>query len=408
VSSVPPVLAGSAWAAFAEVRVDLGLVRTWEAAGTQWGGGEWGVATWGYGYTTPAAWHELTADIESLDLDTGRNGVDDPGDVGTCSLTLYDPGGAYAIGGARSALANLLRVRVRHMASDRARIVFYGKVNDATAIGSFTEPTTSLKAVDMLGSVLGSDDGEGLPAQSTTARLGELLDRASFPRDLRDLKDDPTSLAPVDKVGARIDAARGATSSAVGGSIWAAGDGTIRYRHGMATVDPSQEPVYRIGTAPGFVCPSVLDLIEAAARVVNVYDWANQDGTLRSTATHAESVRRFGRCSSIRTDVVNTRQDELDELTRGELKRTATPAEQVDNCEIPVHDDESAELVLVSIGEIADFSYTGSAPWSGRYLVGGYAHHISPDEWTVHVKAYPATVTATWGRAVWGVSEWAA
>jgi hypothetical protein len=396
------------WAPWAEVRVDLGIVRSWEATGTQWGGGQWGVDEWGLGYLTPAAWHDVTADIESLDLDTGRNGVDDPGDVGTCSLTLYDPAGAYAIGGARSALGDLLRVRVRHMASDRARIVFYGKVTDATAIGSFVEPTSSLKAIDMLGSVLGSDDGEGLPAQSTSARLGELLDRASFPRDLRDIKDDPTSLAAVDKVGSRIDAARGATSSAVGGSIWAAGDGTIIYRHGTATVDPSQEPVYRIGTEAGFVCPSTLDLIEAAARVVNVYDWANQDGTLRSTATHAESVRRFGRCASVRTDVVNANAGELDELVRGELKRTANPAELIENCEIPIHDDESAELVLVSIGELVDVAYTGAAPWAGLYLVGGYAHHITPGEWTIHVKAYPATVTATWGRAVWGESEWAA
>jgi hypothetical protein len=119
-------------------------------------------------------------------------------------------------------------------------------------------------------------------------------------------------------------------------------------------------------------------------------------------------VRRFGRSASVRTDVLNVRQVELDALVTGELKRTANPAEGIDNCEVPVHDDATAELVLVQIGELVDVSYTGSAPWAGPYLVGGYAHHISPDEWTVHLKAYPATISATWGRAVWGVSEWAA
>jgi hypothetical protein len=409
VTAIPPAdLAGSRWAPWAEVRVDLGAVRSWEATGTQWGGGAWGVDEWGLGYLTPAAWHDVTGDIEAIDVDTGRNGVDDPGDVGTCSVALYDPAGEYAIGGSRSALGDLLRVRVRHMASDRARVVFYGKVTDAKAIGSFSEPTTSAKAIDMLGSVLGSDDGEPLPAQSTTERLHELLDRASFPNDLRDLKDDPTSLAGVDKVGSRLDAARGATSSAVGGSLWAAGDGTIRYRHGMATVDPSEEPAYRIGTEPGFVCPSVLDIAEATAKVANVYDWTDQAKTIRATATDTESVRRFGRCASVRTDLLNTRQDELDALVAGELDRTADPPEQIDSCEIPIHDDASAELVLVEIGDLVDVSYTGAAPWAGPYLVGGYAHHITPEEWTVHVKAYPATVTAVWGRAVWGVSEWAA
>jgi hypothetical protein len=402
-------LAAAVWAPWAEVAVDLGIVRSWEATGTQWGGGAWGVDEWGLGYLTPAAWHTITADIESLDIDTGRNGIDDPGDIGTCSLVLYDPAGDYAIGGARSALGDLVRVRVRHMASDRARVVFYGKVTEANAVGSFSEPTTSLKAIDMLGSVLGSDDGTPLPAQSTSERLGELLDRASFPRDLRDLDDDLTELAPVDKVGSRLDAARGAAASAVGGSLWAAGDGTIRYRHGTFSLDPSQtEADYQIGTAPGFVCPSVLDLIEATAKVLNVYDWANQAGDVRSSAIHTESVRRYGRNASVRTDLLNVRQTEADELVAGELKRTANPVEQIDNCEVPVHDDESAALVLVAIGELAEVSYTGAAPWGGLYLVGGYSHHISPDEWTVHVKAYGAIVGATWGTAKWGVGEWAA
>jgi hypothetical protein len=402
-------LASSVWAPWAEVAVDLGIVRSWEATGTQWGGGAWGVDEWGLGYLTPAAWHTITADIESLDIDTGRNGIDDPGDVGTCSLVLYDPAGDYAIGGARSALGDLVRVRVRHMASDRSRVVFYGKVTEATAVGSFSEPTTSLKAIDMLGSVLGSDDGTPLPAQSTAERLDELLDRASFPNDLRDLDDDITELAPVDKVGSRLDAARGAVASAVGGSLLAAGDGTIRYRHGTFSLDPSQtDAQYHIGTAPGFVCPSVLDLIENVNGVLNVYDWANQAGDVRATATHTESVRRYGRNASVRTDLLNVRQVEADELVNGELKRTANPAELIDSCEVPVHDDESAELVLVAIGELAEFAYTGAAPWSGLYLVGAYSHHISPDEWTVHVKAYGATIGGTWGRAVWGVSEWAA
>jgi hypothetical protein len=402
-------LASSVWAPWAEVAVDLGIVRSWEATGTQWGGGAWGVDEWGLGYLTPAAWHTITADIESLDIDTGRNGIDDPGDVGTCSLVLFDPTGDYAIGGARSALGDLVRVRVRHMASNRARIVFYGKVTEANAVGSFSEPTTSLKAIDMLGSVLGSDDGTPLPAQSTAERLDELLDRASFPKDLRDLDDDITELAPVDKVGSRLDAARGAVASAVGGSLWAAGDGTIRYRHGTFSLDPSQtDATYHIGTAPGFVCPSVLDLIENVNAVLNVYDWANQAGDVRATAIHTESVRRYGRNASVRTDLLNVRQVEADALVAGELHRTANPVEAIDSCEVPVHDDESAELVLVAIGELVEVAYTGAAPWGGLYLVGAYSHHISPDEWTVHLKAYEATVGATWGTGAWGVSEWAA
>ena len=113
--------------------------------------------------------------------------------------------------------------------------------------------------------MLSTDDDEGLPAQSVTERITDLLDRAGVPAELRDLADDPTTILAVDAPGNRLDAARGAVASSVGGTLYAAGDGTIRYRFGSFLIAPSAPPAYSIGTVPGSVCPAALDLAEKGA-----------------------------------------------------------------------------------------------------------------------------------------------
>ena len=87
----PADLAASVWADFARVRVELGVVDSWVPSGGEWDGGLWDKALWGQSYLTPNRWLDVTRDVIAVDVDTGRNGVDDPGDVGTASVTLYDP-----------------------------------------------------------------------------------------------------------------------------------------------------------------------------------------------------------------------------------------------------------------------------------------------------------------------------
>jgi hypothetical protein len=403
----PASLAGSWWAEFALVRVELGLVDSWTPNGAEWDGGTWDGSTWGESYLTPYEWIDLTADIESLDIDTGRNGVDDPGDVGTADVVVFDPFGTYSIAGpGRSAIGNLLRVTVG--APGRSLITFHGKVTEAGATGDLAAPATSLKAVDLLGAVLSTDDTQGLPAQSITERLIDLLDRAGVPGELRDLADDATPLLAVDKPGNRLDGARGAVASAVGGTLWAGGDGTIYYRFGTYLIDPATAPDYRIGTGPGAVCPSALDLAERGDDVVNVYDWttSDRDAPLNASAIDAESVRRFGRSSSVRTDLLNAAQGDLSALVEATAARTGWSPERVESCSIPIHDAASAALVTVQLADLVAFDYTGSSPWSALQLIGSYAHHITPDEWTIDLKAYPAIVTTQWDNATWDAGTW--
>jgi hypothetical protein len=403
-------LAASVWAPWAELVVELGGVGTWEPSGPVWGRGQWGVDLWGSGYLS-ADFRNVTADVVSLDLDTGRNGIDDPGDVGTANMVLFDPDGAHGIAGEKELLGNLLRVQVLHELTGARRSIFYGKVIEARADESLAAPTISIRAVDLLGSVLSTDDATGCAAQSVRERLDDLLDRAAFPENMRVFDPDATRLLAVDKAGNRIDAARGAVSSSIGGTLFAAGDGTIRYEHGTTNIPPDAEPRYRVGTVAGAVCPTALALGEQIARVVNFYDWsnANQDEAQRLRAIESEpgSMHHYGRNSSVRTDLLNATAPELDELVHATLTRTAWAGECVEAVSFVVHDDASAELVLADIGELVEFTYTGADPWSSLQIIGRYSHHISPDEWTIDLGAYPPAVGALWGIGRWGVSAWA-
>ena len=78
----------------------------------------------------------------------------------------------------------------------------------------------------------------------------------------------------------------------------------------------------------------------------------------------------------------------------------------MDSCLVPIHDDASAGLATVGIGDLVDFAYTGSSPWTARQLAGSYADHIAPDAWTVDLKAYPAIVTTRWDLSLWDVDTW--
>jgi hypothetical protein len=405
----PAVLAASWWAEWAEIAVELGPVGSWTPSGPVWGVGEWGVAAWGSGYLS-APWHDVTAAVITFDTDTARNGVSDPGEIGTASVTLYDPAGELGLAGTeQERIGNLIRASVKHVRSDEWRGLFYGKVIDAKADESLSAPTIALRAVDMLGSVLATDDGEALPAQSVSERLDMLLDRAAFPETMRALDPDPTRLLAVDRPGNRMDAARGAAASAVGGTLFAVGDGSIRYERGATNIAPDAVPDYQIGTIAGAVCPSALTLGEAIARVVNVYDWTTQDrdAPIRSVLDEPGSMHRYGRRADVRTDLLNTNAPELDALVRSELSRTAWAAEAVESCEITVADDASAELVLAQIGDLAEFTYTGADPWHALQVLGRIAHHVSADAWTIELGAYPPVVGALWGTGRWGVSAWA-
>ena len=108
----------------------------------------------------------------------------------------------------------------------------------------------------------------------------------------------------------------------------------------------------------------------------------------------------------MRTDLLNSDIDQLRALVDEEVARTSWSPERVDGCTITIGDDASAAAVVSQVGDLVAFTYTGSAPWSNEQLLGGYAHHVTPDEWTVELRAYPAIVATRWDAATWDIDSW--
>ena len=115
--------------------------------------------------------------------------------------------------------------------------------------------STSLRAIELLGALLSTDGAVGLPAQTVTERLKELCNRAGVPGELRDIADNWTALLPVVQVGNRLDWARGAASSSVGGTLGHRGEDPPLPLW-LFLVALGQPADYFIGTKPGYVCPS--------------------------------------------------------------------------------------------------------------------------------------------------------
>lgn len=390
------------WAQWVDLVVELGSAPSWLPGGPAWGLGEWGVDEWG-GLLDPE-WREVTFAVEDIETDTGRQGALDPGDVGRCSLTLYDPGAEFGLGG-DSAIGNLVRIRATVGENDDP--IFFGRIVEAIAPGDLDVPEVLLRADDILGSALGHEDYSPLPATSASGRIGQLLDRANFPDDRRDIEPDGTELIEVDRPGTyRLDAARDAAKAA-GGTLWAGGEGIIRYRGRYFTLPADPTPQMRIGTtAEDDADPSALALFESREQVANDIYHATEGAALVSRQVDPLSRSRYGNRSEVITDYLNAAQYDLDDVARRRLDAAAWPVARVDPCQVPVIDEDSAAVINLTVGSLVLLTYSGADAWQRLQLVGGIGHSITAEEWVVTLRTYDALILLAPGPARWSLTRW--
>ena len=380
-----------AWADFAELVVELGSNVVWSgASGALWGRAVWGRDRW-TGLLEPDRWRDVTRYVLAFDYDTGRQGLLDPGDVGTATLTLFDPEGDFGIVAHRS-IGALLRAWAR--TSGGERLLFFGKVTEAGYVGDLDAPAVTLRAVDPLGIAFAGETLFTLGPQTVTQRLELLLDDALWPRIWRDIQLDPTGLTITRDPGLRIDEARRAVESA-GGILWAEGN-VISYRGRGYTIDPEAPPAISISTdqpGPG-ASPSQLGYREQIADTANRVVLQTIEPVLFAEAISPTSIAAKGVHWYRRSDLCTQGQGVLDALAQRILRLRAWPAPRLEPLQVIVHDAESAAATLVRLGDVADVTYTGSAPGRARSIVAGVSHHVSPEEWDVTLRTFnpePAT-----------------
>jgi hypothetical protein len=377
--AVPP-----AWGEFAELRVELGANVRWSGAATTWGSAVWGRDVW-TGLFEPDYWRDVTAAVMSFDYDTGRQGLLDPGDVGTASMTLLDLAGDFGLV-AHRAIGALVRAWARCAKGER--LLFFGKIADADYVGDLGAPVVTLRCVDPLGIAFAGETLFALGPQTLTQRLELLLDDALWPRVWRDLQLDPTGLGLIRDPGLRIDEARRAVESA-GGILWAEGQ-VISYRGRDYTIDPETPPALSITTdqpGPG-ASPSQLGYREAIADTANRIRLETIEPVLYAEAIDPTSIAAKGPRWYRRTDLCTVGQGVLDALAQRILRLRAWPSPRLEPLQVLVHDTDSAPAVLVRLGDIVEATYTGSAPGTARAIVGGIGHHVTPEEWAVTFRTF--------------------
>jgi hypothetical protein len=397
------------FAPWAWLRVELGTGVGWTATGDTWGAGTWGESTWGSGFEP--LWHDVTPAVLSFDTDTGRSGIFDPGDVAQASLVLFDPDGAFGIAGTRVATGSLVRAFAQ--AGGEERPIFYGKVTAAKATGDLVAPTVSVSAIDALGAALGIELPIPLPASTVAERLHFLLDRVGWPERFRDIEEDPTALLEVDDAKHLLDSARLAVESA-GGTLWASGAGVITYRdRNFGVVSPVVE--MEIGTQGGDVAaPTQCELDEDMSRLANIVELvtaADDPDKLHATVADPRSINRFGAVTLSKSDLVTAEQADLNAVAARMLAAGADPLERVDPLALEVAGELAAQAVLLGIGSLVHVTYTGADPWERYLMLGGIAHKIAPDGWSIGLRCYDALSigagSSKWGLGWWGVSVWA-
>jgi hypothetical protein len=375
-----------AWADFATFRLELGVNVDWSGAGATWGVSKWGEGRWA-GLYEPDEWRNVTRLVQSFDYDTGRQGLLDPGDVGTATVTLFDPAGDLGLAAGRSVGA-LLRAWAE--TSSGERLLFFGKVVESTYVADLAAPAITARAVDPLGIALDGDVLYALPPDTASTRLGRLLDDMLWPQYWRDIQDDGLPIVGVLQPGRRLDEARRGVESA-GGTMWAEGT-TIRYRDRHVALTPDVPVAFYLTTdqPSAGASPSQLGYAESITDVNNGILLESDSGRFRAEAVNASSVAHYGPRYYRRADLLTATQGDLDQLAARLLRLHAWPGERLDPLQVIVHDDRSAAAVLVTLGDLVDVHYTGSAPAHHRQIVGGVAHHVTPDEWAVVLRTFDA------------------
>ena len=383
--TAPAVPAPPAWHRFATFACELGTNAAWAGSGSTWGQSRWGHRPMGRLLRARLV-ADVTRLVMSFDYDTGRQGFLDPGDVGTATATLYDPDGELGLAEGRS-LGALVRAWARTAAGER--LVFWGKVIESGYVGDLAAPALTVRAVDPLGVALAGPVLYVIPFETVAARLHRLLDDTLWPRYLRDIEDDPTPLVGVNQPGARLDEARRAVESA-GGTMWADGS-VIRYRGRDVALAPNVPPALVISTdqpGPG-ASPSSVGTAESFVDVLNGIYLEADGGRFRMALVDATSAAHYGPRAYRRTDLLNATEGSLNTIAE-RLALHAWPRERLDPLSVVVHEERSAAAVLVTLGDVVDVTYTGSAPARYRQVTGGVAHHVTPDEWAVTLRLFDA------------------
>lgn len=403
-------------------------VGDWRVPGT---GAVWGVSKWD---TAGALWAGveptwLDVSCEAFDAETtyGRRAVTDRYQVGIGSVTVRNLDGwadPHAV--ANPAQLDMrpgraLRFGIAHRTLG-TRWLFRGIIDTIvpTYDPASNTPTVEFGCIDALGEVnrarlapLASPAG----AETVSARLNRILDRAGHPPSKRDIAASGWAVV-ADELAGQVADLLGQTAESAGGFVWGDTDGRIGFRHrDWLTFNPATPPDATIGNmGASDVCPGVwqrpFDRAAIATRVI-----VGRDPDNVVTVDDPNGQILYGVEPYERTDLLTASDPALGQLARQLLAtRAADTAPRIRSVNLDARTADNALDLMTTCDVFKPSRYRCRLALPDRvvfddvYLATGVAHRVTADAWTLELNLDLAepweTLGSYWDSGQWDRARW--
>jgi hypothetical protein len=423
------------WAAFADVRVELGIGETYAPSTLGiWGAAHWSDPTDALWSGTEPVWVDISCHCRTVETFAGVDYTIGRFGVGTAQLVTDN-----ADGWATLLKPNLLNVQVRRPvritglvmagpAAGQGFSIFRGYIDEMTPTYlADGRPGVQFDCVDALALFAADDPLELDPpvgaGELSGVRVARILDRLGWAKTRRRLDAGQVQMVATSMARNYADEL-GVTADSEGGSLFIDPDGVVTFKDRDWWRLASPTIRYTIGNGSSSdLCPTGWSVGQSMGEIISLIALANEGGTVRNYRD-ADAFAAVGPATYRRFDLVCQDPAQLDILAGRifEVRGGARARVKGATFSMIASGLELADVLAgwpelgnpLAFGDRLLAEYVdptgGADSFSLATLVTRIAHRIDADgDWLLELgleDAAPYTPARGWGSARWGIDTW--